>query len=153
MRNNFIPVIDLCKGRFDIFKRCQLNIAGYKDNPERLVLCPPDTLEEIIVQQKSANDVDLWKSGLPNPKLSVLLDASGGRGITSDIVALDTPLKVGYAGGLSVENIVETLHFLENSPAVKQYWVDMESSVRTHDVFDVDKVYAVMDAIESHFTL
>jgi hypothetical protein len=153
VRNNFIPVIDLCKGRFDIFKRCQLNIAGYKDNPERLVLCAPDTLEEIIVQQKSANDVDLWKSGLPNPKLSVLLDASGGRGITSDIVALDTPLKVGYAGGLSVENIVETLRFLENSPAVKQYWVDMESSVRTNDVFDVDKVYAVMDAIESNFTI
>lgn len=149
VRNNFEPAIDLCKGYFDIFKRCQLNIARNANNPEKLVLDVPDSLEEVIIQQKSVDDVELWRSGLPNPKLSVLLDASGGRGIVSDIYALDTPLKVGYAGGLSVDNIVKALTFLEQSPVVRQYWVDMESSVRTNDVFDVNKVWDVMNAINS----
>lgn len=149
VRNNFEPAIDLCKGYFDIFKRCQLNIARNANNPEKLVLDVPDSLEEVIIQQKSVDDIGLWVSGLPNPKLSVLLDASGGRGIVSDIYALDTPLKVGYAGGLSAENIVKAIAFLEKSPVVRQYWVDMESSVRTNDVFDVNKVWAVMDVINS----
>jgi len=153
VRNNFYPVVELCKGRFDIFKRCQLNIAGYKDNPPTLRIDAPDSLEEVIIQQKSVDNIELWRSGLPNPNLTVLLDASGGRGIVSDIYALDTPLKVGYAGGLSADNIVKALTFLEQSPVVRQYWVDMESSVRTNDVFDVNKVWAVMDAINKNFTI
>lgn len=148
VRNNFNPVIDLCKGKFDIFKRCQLNIAGYTNNPEKLVLDVPDTLEEVVIQQKSVDDIGLWKSGLPNPKLSVLLDASGGRGIDTAIRVLDTPLKVGYAGGISVENVVEKVRFLEYSPLVRQYWIDMESSVRTDDVFDVDKVWDVLNRLD-----
>lgn len=149
VRNNFEPAIDLCKGYFDIFKRCQLNIAGYTNNPERLVLDVPDTLEEVIIQQKSADDIGLWKSGLPNPKLSVLLDASGGRGIDTTIRVLDTPLKVGYAGGISVENVAEKVRFLEDSPLVRKYWIDMESSVRTNDVFDVDKVWSVLNRLDT----
>ena len=148
VRNNFEPAIDLCKGYFDIFKRCQLNIAGYANNPEKLVLDVPDSLEEVIIQQKSIENIGLWKSGLPNPKLSVLLDASGGRGIDTPIRVLDTPLKVGYAGGISVENVVEKVRFLEDSPLVRSYWIDMESSVRTNDVFDVNKVWHVLDELD-----
>lgn len=149
VRNDFEPAINLCKGYFQLFKRCQLNIATSDKNPEKLVLDVPDTLEEVIIQQKSVDDIGLFVSGLPNPKLTVLLDASGGRGIVSDIFALDTPLKVGYAGGLSADNIVKAISFLEKTPLVRQYWVDMESSVRTNDVFDVSKVWQVLNELES----
>lgn len=151
VRNDFEPAINLCKGYFPLFKRCQLNIATSDKNPEKLVLDVPDTLEEVIIQQKSVDDIGLFVSGLPNPKLTVLLDASGGRGIVSDIFALDTPLKVGYAGGLSADNIVKAISFLEKTPIVRQYWVDMESSVRTNDVFDVSKVWQVLNTIEDNF--
>ena len=150
VRNDFSPVIDLCKGRFSIFKRCQLNIAGYKNNPQTLRIDAPDTLEEVIIQQKSVDEIGLFVSGLPNPKLTVLLDASGGRGIDTGIRVLDTEMKVGYAGGISVENVVEKVRFLEDSPLVRQYWIDMESSVRTNDVFDVEKVWSVLDILEKN---
>lgn len=142
VRNNWQPVIDLCGGYFDIFKRCQLNIAPYTTNPEKLELTIPNTLDEVIIQQKSVDEISLWQSAMPNDKITVLLDASGGQGIDTPIKALDTRFKVGYAGGISFDNIANKFNFLEHSSAVNDYWIDMESSVRTDDKFDIKKVMA-----------
>jgi len=119
-----------------------LNIAKNKTNPEKLELTIPETLNEVIIQQNSVNEVDLWKSAMPNKKITILLDASGGQGIDTPVVALDTPYKAGYAGGISFDNIKEKVDFLESSPIVRNYWIDMESSVRTDDKFDIAKVMA-----------
>ena len=142
VNNNWKPAIDLCEGNFDLFKRCQLNVSNNKSNPEKLELDIPDTLDEVIIQQHSVDNIDLWKSTMPNNKITILLDASGGQGIDTPVVALDSPFKVGYAGGISFDNISDKVSFLENSPIVRDYWVDMESSVRTDDKFDIKKVMA-----------
>lgn len=151
IKNNWQPVIDLCEGNFDLFKRCQLNVSKNAENPSKLELTIPDTLEEAIIQQNSADEVELWKSAMPNDKITVLVDGSGGLGIDTPIKALDTPFKVGYAGGISVHNVSDKVKYLEDSPLVRDYWIDMESSIRTDDKFDINNVYSVLNRLNRDF--
>lgn len=151
--NNFSPTLDLCGDYFRIFKRCQLNVSKNKKNPDRLDLDIPDTLDEVIVQQHSADDCGLYLASLPNDKLSVLLDASGGRGVDTDIQVLDSPLKVGYAGGISPDNVIDKVRCLEGHDEVRSYWIDMETHVRTGNKLDLDKVRSVLSSVYSYLNI
>lgn len=149
IRNNFQPAIDLCQGHFGLFKRCQLNIASYDTNPETLELEIPESLDEVIIQQKGANDLQLFQTAYPNPKISVLLDNSGGRGIKShfEVPQQIDQAKVGYAGGLNITNILHTLEVIILKDEIHPFWIDMESSVRTDDRFDTQKVIDILKLI------
>ena len=127
------------------FQRIQLNISTRSGLPTRLSTSLPG--QEIIIQQKDATHADFFHASkiLCNP-VSVLLDASGGRG-------LDTPVdvrpeikacKVGYAGGFGPENAATKLKQILNNPNTGPFWIDMESRVRTDDRLDLDKVEAVL---------
>lgn len=149
IRNNFQPAIEMCQGYFGIFKRCQLNIASYDTNPETLELDVPDSLDEVIIQQKGVSGMKLFSTAYPNPKISVLLDASGGRGIEG---AFNVPkdykeAKIGYAGGLNADNVVRKLETLILRDVTHDFWIDMESSVRTDDRFDIQKVIDILKLI------
>ncbi|MBR0879526.1 hypothetical protein [Bradyrhizobium liaoningense] len=52
---------------------------------------------------------------------------------------------VGYAGGISPENIHGVMSVLEQTTG--RYWIDMESGVRTDDRFDIEKCRAVCEAV------
>ncbi|MBQ9093224.1 MAG: hypothetical protein IJY03_04425 [Prevotella sp.] len=143
---------ELTKDSLDIFKRVQLNLSGRKDNPEYCWI-PLVIGQELIIQQKGHNNLALYEStlnhwkGKPYPHrdvISVLLDASGGRGIDTPIDILETKEKVGYAGGMNPENVGDKLYQLLTSPKVGDFWIDMESGVRTDDWFDLDKVHRVL---------
>ena len=144
VNNNWQTLWDMLTGYFGVFQRCQLNVAPYNDNPEKLDISIPEDLNELIIQQKSPTELDLWCSGLPNPRLSVLLDASGGQGLDTPVRVLNTHLKVGYAGGINPDNVGEKLYYLMREPMARNIWIDMESGVRTNDVFDTDKVLKVL---------
>lgn len=128
----------------EMFGRCQLNIAPYSDNPETVNLTGDILLfDEIILQQKSADDCSLYLNSKENGCISVLLDASGGEGIDTPIKILEGR-KVGYAGGISPDNVAEKLTYLyEHTEG--DFWIDMESGVRTDDWFDLDKVVKVLE--------
>lgn len=71
-------------------------------------------------------------------KHSLLIDASGGRGISP--TQWDRPVTtkpVGRAGGLGPHNLLDEL---ENFAPVAEpgSWVDMENRLRTNDWFDID---------------
>lgn len=69
----------------------------------------------------------------------ILVDGSGGQGILPDKWEQpDTQRPVGFAGGLTPDNLKEQLSKIL---AVRKHswWVDMESGLRTDDRFDVDK--------------
>ena len=56
---------------------------------------------------------------------------------------MDSDRYFGYAGGLSAENVekvIEDLLIVNNS----DFWIDMESSVRTNDRFDTKKCEEVL---------
>ena len=136
-------------GEYRWFRRIQLNIAGRRDNPEYAQPSPWDN--EIIIQQKDINNLDFFyetQESWPKwckEKLSVLLDASGGQGKDTELKILDADWKVGYAGGFNQGNVGDKLSFLEENIHEGEYWIDMESGVRTDDWFDVDKVVKVLE--------
>lgn len=137
--------VHLC-GQLDKFKRIQLNIAGRKDNPNR-VCQPMYSFQEVVIQSKDAENLAIYNETVDvynSKQFSALIDASGGRGI-------DTPLKVrlsygkiGYAGGINPDNVADKLRFLLKNVSMGEFWIDMESGVRTEDWFDLDKVEKVL---------
>ena len=145
-------VIDLTRDKLHIFKRCQLNIAGMRNNPSS-VWMSPIIGQEIIVQQKDAEHIDIYRETLKRypfyEPFSVLLDASGGRGIDTPIQVLKGKVKVGYAGGINPNNVAEKLKCLLDSPNEGDCWIDMESGVRTEDWFDVGKVLSVLEICDN----
>lgn len=87
-------------------------------------------------------------------KVSVLLDASGGRGIEPDY--WPAPLEVngsrvltGYAGGLGPDNIRQVAKRIAAFPdAANSVWLDMESNVRDNqNRLSVDAVGNVLDIL------
>ena len=133
-----------------MFNRIQLNIANRKDNPKHCWM-PNVVGQEIIIQQRNVHELDLFNHTTEEHKhrlclgsFSVLLDASGGRGIDTPIEVLKGNYKVGYAGGMNPDNVGEKLSYLmENVDG--DFWIDMESGVRTDDWFDLDKVVKVLE--------
>lgn len=157
--NNFHPfqswtmgetdIYSRTEDEFSLFNRCQLNISTSAGNPKYFLL-PNDfrLFKEIIIQQKSADNCSLFLSSTICDKVSVLLDASGGRGIDTPIKVLPNVgrhFKVGYAGGFTPENVAEKLIYLYEQKEVGDFWIDMESGVRTDDWFDIDKVRSVLE--------
>lgn len=74
-----------------------------------------------------------------------LWDPSGGTGApTSTWPSAPLGLKVGYAGGIGPDNVVDMIHLI-NAVTSQDFWIDMESHVRTNDAFDLDKVRRVLE--------
>lgn len=132
-----------------LFKRVQLNVANRTDNPYRLA-STPNRHTEVIIQQKGIHDIEMFEHS-KWMNVSVLLDASGGQGIDTPIKVLPNAgnqFKVGYAGGINPDNVADKLAYLLQHDEVGDFWIDMESGVRTDDWFDIDKVCRVLGICE-----
>ena len=80
------------------------------------------------------------------PNHAVLFDESAGRGISPD--TWDAPLAghfCGYAGGLNPDNVAQNLAIIAKVAAGHETWIDMETGVRTNDVFDLAKARRVLE--------
>ena len=129
-----------------LFRRCQINIATTAGNPRSFAYKGyAEYFDEIILQQKSAKDCSLFMSSENSNHITALLDASGGEGINTSLEPLNIPRKIGYAGGFNADNVADKLTFLLTSEKVGDFWIDMESGVRTDDWFDLDKVVKVLE--------
>lgn len=122
---------------------------------------------KIIVQlhSDSTGTIESWfeKNKGPNHAnlVNILVDSSRGRGEAPatwlnyrDAVPAG-PAKqvpVGGAGGINSENIVKT--FLEMSQASEgstlDWWMDMESGIRTDNRLDQSKIKVILEAVGHH---
>lgn len=125
------------------FQRIQLNLAGFP--AEKFAPLPTawGSAQEIILQRLSIDEFNLYRQRLGDHP-SVLLDASGGCGRESPLVTLEGPFKVGYAGGFGPDNVEDKLTTLLGSDKVGDFWIDMESKVRTYDWFNTAKAEDVL---------
>ena len=138
----------------DLFKRVQLNLAERKNNPAYCWI-PLIIGQELIIQQRAALELPLyeatmkyWTKVFTYPHrdiISALLDSSGGRGIDTPLKVWPSNGKIGYAGGINPDNVEEKLRFLMSHITMGEFWIDMESGVRTDDWFDLDKVEQVLE--------
>ncbi len=143
----------LIQGNLDIFLRIQLNIAEREDCPEYCWF-PAQFGPELIIQQHSVKELAVYKETLEHwfgrdraeerDPISLLLDASGGRGVDTPINVFLSRGKVGYAGGINTDNVGEKLSYLLEHKDTGNFWIDMESGVRTNDWFDTGKVSKVL---------
>lgn len=84
-----------------------------------------------------------------DPSVDWLHDVSAGEGVLPATRPVPGPdIFGGYAGGLGPDNVAAQLAEIRDThPPGKRFWIDMETKVRTDDVFDLDKVETVLDAV------
>ena len=139
-------------GAYDgMFDRVQLNVATCTDVAPTCIM--PGPLKEVIIQQGSNLSIFEQCHIASGDHVSVLLDKSGGQGIDTPI---EVPLyaqkvHVGFAGGIGPDNVIDKLKQITSSPNIGKFWIDMESSVRTYDTFDVCKVDEVCKKVYEEF--
>jgi phosphoribosylanthranilate isomerase len=114
-------------------QRVQVNgILSIEDCERTCAMFPGKT---IITQHKPDNNHLL---AVKAPNHALLVDASGGRGISPEVwLRPDTKKPVGYAGGLGPDNIAFELHRIATI-AVGPWWVDMEGKLRVNDWFSFE---------------
>ena len=132
----------VCKGHFPVqhddvaFGRMQLNIAGCMDLIEdegRVAACLPPGPEYILqVGGQHQHGIAMAsRFAAAGVEVSVLFDASGGRGICPGVWPDSADdVSCGFAGGLGPENVQEQLACIEKTAKNRQVWVDLETNVR-----------------------
>jgi hypothetical protein len=147
-------VMELCKNAQRI--QLNLNIKEYPDHTkltERLWSVVKQFGHSIILQQNKTKEkfmqVFLAQEFFPVP-ISILHDGSGGFGREiTQAVPPDEKYFTGYAGGIKPENVVNIVNLIENNnPDNKKYYIDMESGVRTDNIFSLEKCGQVLDNLK-----
>ena len=130
------------------FSRFQLNIRGY-DNYKLFVI---EEDIHIIIQVSDAKSYQyFYQMQELNPnKIEALIDYSGEHGKLGCFNYVSDGDEIfGYAGGISINNVAYILGYIEGRMEYNvNYWIDMESSVRTDDWFDTSKVREICSEVE-----
>ena len=140
-RSQWKPALEVLGDSLNLFKRIQINvpIATF------LGFAPGRVEQERIQQRQWPEDIDF------SPVFegfSVLLDASGGRGIPALPVATGYRGKIGYAGGIGPDNVIGVIKAAEAIDESGEYWIDMETKVRdSQDHFSPDLIKEVLTQI------
>lgn len=146
----------------NIFQRCQLNFHGELiPEQDRAAIIKTFTVNpkwhgEVIVQLDGVNNSILAELLAENVRASGLYDCSHGAGIKPDKWPAPNPQwQIGYAGGLGPNNIVQDLQEIRKVVGEQDFWIDMESKLRTVpyaapiDVFDLEKCRSVLRDLAS----
>lgn len=138
----------LKKYDFSNFLRMQINFSHDQKTKEFFdSLNNVENLPRLIAQVRDFNDPVIWGEY----PFHALLDRSGGRGILNENWEKAPKLLsgnfIGYAGGLNADNIQSELTKIYDAAGDCPFWIDMESGVRTDDVFDLSKVISVLNKI------
>lgn len=133
------------------FARCQIN--GWTRASRDAVASSPRDFE-LVLQCRLGDDIAAASiDALVLDRASILLDASGGRGISPDWESIrdlrhtqppGLP-KIGFAGGIGPANVESVIRSL--GPG-RDYWLCMESGVRTDDRLDLKKVRDVLQTVQ-----
>lgn len=141
-------VLEIMRG----FQRIQLNlkfggVEGRYDEKELIARVRENPQHQFIIQY-TPDKQGLLPLLKDVPHHAVLYDASAGRGIRPD--KWDAPLSghfCGYAGGLNPANVAENIMDIARVANGYETWIDMETGVRTDDVFDLAKVENVLKTV------
>lgn len=133
-------------GKEDLFQRIQLN--GFKPSDGDVVTNLSRGRDfEFILQTRQEDLVSVATIAMHMGKLkaSILYAPSGGKGIdTAQWPALPHGIRMGYAGGITPDNVKQVPRSLDNPSS--SYWIDLESGVRTDERFDLAKCRKVLEA-------
>lgn len=140
----------LLAGRLDSiligFQRVQINGAVSQMEIEHACYDHPEIQ---FITQHNKHNLDLLKFKAPNHQ--ILVDASGGRGISPDKwIRPETDKIVGFAGGLGPDNLVEQMKVIRGLAADEPSWVDMEGKLRVDDWFSIAKAREAIEIFKAN---
>lgn len=120
-----------------LVQRIQVN--GEVTPHELMDICDLYSGHEIITQHVPHREELLM---VDRPNHSIVVDGSGGRGITPETwLRPDTNKRVGFAGGIGPDNILQQLQKI-TQVARDDDWIDMETKLRNaDDWFDTTIAY------------
>ncbi len=122
---------------FGRFQRIQVNMKAHSYDLGALSNRSLLIRRRLIIQVRG--------SYFPNDAFfEYLHDESGGRGTTAEWpTAPCNHFLTGYAGGITPDNVRDRIKTIR----ANDYWIDMETGVRTDDWLDLDKCAAVCKAV------
>jgi hypothetical protein len=131
----------------EFFRRVQIN--GYAPrSPGAVAFALANPHQEVIFQVRGSEWMlaAVWDA-MRVPNASILFDPSGGTGRALEAFPAAAGVPIGYAGGIGPDNVAATLCAINDHVGKfgQPFWIDMESGVRTDDVFDLAKVRAVLE--------
>jgi hypothetical protein len=134
---------------FSKFSRIQLNLGNKVEealNSREFFEAIKDCGKTIML----GGDYTDIKSDYINEYVVPLFDISGGRGLPgvwkTPYVVNEKKIFCGYAGGLGVDNIEKELNNISNINN-GDFWIDMESSLRSNDLFDLNKCKVILEKV------
>ena len=150
---NFDPMV-----KYDWFNRYQINF-NFKNTEHNtwniIELLDKFPTKKFILQDNLSNKKEIktilntcYIKRLSN--IDVLYDSSGGRG--TEIKSVESPyddVYTGYSGGLNPENVKDICEKIITFDDESKVWIDMESGVRTDDIFDLEKVIKVLETVKN----
>lgn len=142
--NNWQPLFDLMGEYMELFSRIQLNVAGTKKYLQEITF--PEN-KQVIIQFNTSNTemYELYKS----ENVVGFQDNSGGTGKTETTWFENNDKYFGYAGGIGEENVIEVVESI-NKVHNENYWIDMETKIRTNDKFDIEKCKNICKKIKEN---
>ena len=121
-------------GYMDLFDRIQINVP-ITNKFSKEISFPND--KQIIIQLHEGTE-KLFECYKNADNVVGLQDSSGGRGVLETEWQYPETNPFGYAGGISPENVVETVKSITEI-CETDFWIDMETGIRTNDKFDIKK--------------
>lgn len=151
-------VEDLIEGRGEVsqvakaFPRIQVNSAFtpahlWHDRLDRFLL---SSFPRTIITQHNEANAPLSLAFPDRLRHAILFDASGGRGLSPTVWPESFQLRFcGYAGGLGPGNLQAELPRIARAAGPRQFWIDMESSLRVDDILDMARCRCVLAIAEA----
>jgi hypothetical protein len=134
--------------RFGVFDRVQVNGFRHANEDLNELVELSANLEWILqVRDRESVAAACYMGGCfyySPGRVSMLWDASGGRGVFElNWPSEPMPIPIGFAGGIGPDTVAAVLAALGDGRG--DFWIDMESGVRTDDHFDLTKVRKVLE--------
>jgi hypothetical protein len=136
-----------------LFSRVQLNsFPEMTDLTPNVISLASKLREKASIILPIPNDAVLGNcQQIAADNVAYLHDRSRGTGFAPiEWPESDLPGYVGFAGGLTPDNIKAVLDILCSRPDKRHFWLDLETGARTDDKFDIKKVEKILRITEGY---
>jgi phosphoribosylanthranilate isomerase len=130
------------------FNRVQINFRYKSKQKEQLISLFENHPDINFITQQNLVNKELITDIPDVDNHHLLFDSSGGRGVMEKSWTAPIGSKLcGYAGGLGPDNIGLEIDNIDLTAGFNDYWIDMETKIRTNEWLDSQKCQNVAKVV------